>query len=479
MNTHSVKLDPSRAIWRSLAAILLISGLAGLPQKTAQALTIVLYVKPDGSTTGACNSWGHACMLQTALANSPIPGTTGNEIWVMEGDYYPDPAKTNRSATFTLKNGVAIYGGFAGTELTRDDRDWQVNTTTLSGSINTILNTDNSYHVVTADNTNTTARLDGFTIRNGYANGTSMQQMGGGLISMSGSPTLENITFFGNHASLSGGGMWTNFSFAILRNVTFSDNSANSGGGMHNYMGGPNLLAVKFDGNDANVKGGGMVNDNSDPILLEVTFEDNTAPYGGGMHNLFGGTATLTNSTFVNNIATSGEGGGMSNYQSSPVLNNVTFQGNSTSTRGGAMANYESIPVLNNVTLSGNTAVIEGGAIVNDSSSNIIIKNSIIWGNSAPVSAQIHSISSTPVVTYSDVQGGYTGEGNLNSNPLLGDPGTYGSNIQVLPLLPGSPAIDAGQDSSCTPEDGRGFPGRCSITATWARMNPTVLIWLL
>ena len=68
------------------------------------------------------------------------------------------------------------------------------------------------------------------------------------------------------------------------------------------------------------------------------------------------------------------------------------------------------------MTFSGNTAAVEGGAIANDG--NMIMRNSILWGNSG---GEIFTLTNgIPVVTYSIVQGGYSGAGNLNADPYLG-----------------------------------------------------------
>jgi hypothetical protein len=76
-----------------------------------------------------------------------------------------------RTATFQMKSGVALYGGFSGTETARNQRDWAANVTILSGDIGAEGdNSDNSYHVVTANNTDASAVLDGFTISGGNAN---------------------------------------------------------------------------------------------------------------------------------------------------------------------------------------------------------------------------------------------------------------------------------------------------------------------
>jgi len=78
------------------------------------------------------------------------------------GTYKPTSG-TNRTISFQLKNNVALYGGFAGTETLRSQRNSAVNLTVLSGDIGALtVATDNSYHVVTGGGTNNTAVLDGF-----------------------------------------------------------------------------------------------------------------------------------------------------------------------------------------------------------------------------------------------------------------------------------------------------------------------------
>jgi hypothetical protein len=118
------------------------------------------------------------------------------------GGYAPGAARTD---SFILKNNVAIYGGFAGTETQRDQRNPATNLTTLSGDIGTVGDaSDNSYHVVTGGGTDATAILDGFTITGGNANDVFPNSVGGGMYNNSSSPTLATLIFSNNHA-LSGG----------------------------------------------------------------------------------------------------------------------------------------------------------------------------------------------------------------------------------------------------------------------------------
>src|SRR5690606_37941362 len=103
----------------------------------------------DSAATGANNgySWADAFTdLQSALAIA----ASGTEIWVAKGTYKPTTG-TDRNATFAMKNGVAVYGGFVGTETSRDERRWWEHETILSGDIGVEDDdSDNSRRVVSA-----------------------------------------------------------------------------------------------------------------------------------------------------------------------------------------------------------------------------------------------------------------------------------------------------------------------------------------
>ena len=393
--------------------LVIVLVLAVTPLQVAHAAGM-RYAKPAASGTGDCLSWINACTLQTALTGA----ASGDEIWVAAGTYKPT-AGTDRTVTFQLKNGVALYGGFAGTETARTQRNPAVNVTILSGDIDnndsqtpiitdltTVTgNTTNSWHVVTGA---TGATLDGFTITAGNNSAaTTPNNRGGGMYNNSSSPTLTNVTFSGN---------WAGY-----------------GGGMANHGG-------------------------SSPTLTNVTFSGNSAAYGGGMFN-WNSSPTLTNITFSGNNAsgTLAYGGGMYNDSSSPVLTNVTFSGNTATTYGGGMYNYDGNPALTNVTFSGNSATW-GGGMYNDYVSSLDIRDTILWGNTATTAgAQIWDSGSTPSVSDSVVQGDYVGGTNIiTTTPLLGTLGNYGGSTQTIPLLAGSSAIDTGNDSTCATTDQRG-----------------------
>ncbi len=460
---------------KTIAGIALL--LIGLSLTTAVNLTAtriaranpgVLYAAPNGMTSGACDTWANACTLQRALSIA----VSGDEIWVKAGVHYPGAAG-NRDASFTLKNGVALYGGFAGWETSRDQRDWQANPTILSGDIDqNDTNTDgnyiaetwedivgnNAYHVVTADDTVQTAVLDGFIITAGQANGSSPNYNGGGMYN-SGSPILANVTFSGNTASYDGGGMYNEYSSPTLTNVTFSGNSAGWGGGISQWGGYLTLTNTTFISNTAAGHGGGMYSSYSSATLTNVTFSSNSANNrGGGMYNSMSGT-TLTNVVFNDNSATFYGGGMCNGFVGDHHLTNVAFSGNSAEYGGGIYNYSDNGLTLTNVTLSANAAD-HGGGIYNHLRNILTLANVIIWGNAATVrgdSIYNYDNSNTLTISHSDIQGcggsdnwnnacGVDDGNNIEADPLFMD--AAGGNLR---LKEGSPAIDAGNNAAVPP----------------------------
>lgn len=398
----------------------------------------VIYVNANATGSNDGSNWANA---YTSLQSALSAANSGNDIWISAGTYKPGTLVTD---TFQLKDGVRIYGGFAGTETNLCQRNFNTNVVILSGDIdnNNSVNPGDSYHVVTGV---TGATLDGVTIKFGFAYG------------------------------LGGGGMYNNNSSPTITNVVFSNNSAGVGGGMSNINSSPTLTSVTFINNSAD-GGGGMMNSYSSPVLTNVTFSNNTAfYYGGGINNSINSSPTLTNVVFSNNTASS-QGGGMVNQSnSSPILTNVIFSNNSSSS-GGGIYNYNSPLTLINVTFSNNTASNSGGGINNWGSSSPTIKNTIFGGNTSPNGKSIKN-SSTINMGYSDVEGGLTevtGGGTIKdmTGATILDATTFstiGYNINANPLFINSADLDGIDNILKTSDDGLSLqsssPARNSGTA--------------
>jgi len=271
--------------------------------------------------------------------------SVGDQIWVAAGAYKPTTC-TDRTISFELKAGVAIYGGFPAGGGAWEEREWENNLTTLSGDVGNPGDfDDNSFHVINADNVDETCAVDGFIVTGGNADGSfphsagggmklnesspslkniifsnNTAEIGGGIYSSSGNPTLTNVIFSNNYALWEGGGIYYSSSGGVLKDTTFTGNNAYlTGGGLSiGGLSSPSLINVIFSYNSAGGAGGGM-NSSSyapyHPTFYGVTFTGNSATYGGGLRNEFchsEGDFILSNTTFSDNIAHEA-GGGMHN----------------------------------------------------------------------------------------------------------------------------------------------------------------------
>jgi hypothetical protein len=429
----------------------------------------VVYV--DHSSVGANDgtSWTDA---YTSLQSAVLAAQDGDTIRIAGGTYKPTMA-TDRTITFALKSGVSLYGGYAGYgALNPDARDISAYPTILSGDIGAVgNNADNSYHVLTATGIGAPALVNGLAVTLGNADGTvgTHQDNGAGLLAFDdislnlidctfsgniakgrgsgfyssySSAILDHCTFTQNIASDTGGGMYNNFSSPVLTNCAFSGNAASSGGAMWNYASSsPTLTGCTFSGNTA-TSGGAIYNDHSSSILTRCTFSLNAASSGGGIYYEHS-SSIVTNCSFTGNTAITGAGI-YNKSSSSLILTNCTFGGNWGGnveySYGGGMFNSASSPTLTNCTFGGNAASW-GGAMDNIVSSPTLT-NCILWGNG---SIPISNSNCTPIITYSDIQGGYSGTGNINRDPVF-IAGAFDLRVRST-----SPCIDAGDNGAVPP----------------------------
>ena len=135
-----------------------------------------------------------------------------------------------------------------------------------------------------------------------------------------------------------------------------------------------------------------------------------------------------------------GYGGGMYNDNSSPTVTNCTFTGNNAH-YGGGMCNMSSSPTVTNCTFTGNTAS-QGGGMYNTSGSTATLTNCILWDDGPD--EIFDKVDSSTTVTYSDVQDGWAGAGNIDADPLFADADGR--------LSLGSPCINAGSNAAVPPD---------------------------
>ncbi len=452
----------------------------GAYETTLQPTISRLYVKANATGSNNGTSWTDAYTdLQSALNNTCFAANA--EIWVAAGTYKPTSG-TDRTIYFNVPNNVKLYGGFVGTETAISQRTTNTVTaiggggsnglTILSGDIGTANDsTDNSYHVLVVANATAAVIIDGFTLTKGNANsnstflgGLALDSRGAGLYAHNNGSnlTLTNLTFSSNTVTAGGAYFNTGTSPTISQCVWQQNssvvNSGSNSSAILTITGNLNLSQCSFIQNSA--RGEGTVRlfgTGSTQTFSKCLFNGNTAnSEGTGIHNSSSMTIQLSQSVFVNN--SSGSNGGAVRFGAgTQTVDNCVFANNTATANGGAVSTGSNTSIRNSV-FYGNSATLQGGAI--QSNTNATISNCIIYNNTAPTGAGIHVASGTPTVEYSNVQGGFTGTGNINSNPLFvnvsdldGADNIWGTNDDGLMLQHASPSVNTGNNTAASNTD--------------------------
>ncbi len=267
----------------------------------------IVRVSTTGDDANDGSSW--ALAIRSVQAGIDIAAALGGEVWVQAGTY---------EGCITLHSYAHVYGGFAGSETSRDERDWRTSDTILDGQ--------QEGSVVAAYAGYRASTIDGFTITGGSA------QNGGGLSVFRSSPTIMNNTITQNSADTRGGGLYVSgFAPAIAHNTFTRNSSATRGGGL--YLG-----------------------SGSQTITNNTVIGNTAADDGGGLY-LYGSTATIVNTTITGNH-TGGDGSGLYLYYSSPTVANTTITGNHTGADGGGLYLYYSSPTITNTIIAFNSSGI-------------------------------------------------------------------------------------------------------------------------
>jgi len=377
----------------------------------------------------------------------------GDEIWVMEGTYFPtraidgndDLSLEEREKTFYISEEVKLLGGFEGTESDVSTRNWLENQTVLSGNLGDQNDSlDNAYHVLWIDGSSSPISedciIDGFTIEKGKADGLGIHESGAALYNFG----------IGGEAS------------PLIINCLIRENESNYGGSLYNSgkegISSPSIQSCKFIDNKGS-NGSAMFSNGymgvSNPVVVDCLFERNIATHSGGAIFLFANQGTsglsIRNCIFKDN---EGELGGAigafeaSGLSSSNIVN-CLFLGNEASRYGGALyhsgeSNFSSY--ILNCTFSENTTGMLGGAIKNFNAECEAI-NSIFWNNQDEIVNNMQSQTTLRNCIYDDgvpnnvvsLPFGITNEGSV----IDLDP-SFISASENTRLRQNSPAIDAG-----------------------------------
>lgn len=259
----------------------------------------IRYVKAGASGANDGTSWENAYVELVSALNA---AQSGDEIWIAAGTYYPDfnPSTGihtgDRTLRFTLRSNISIFGGFAGTESQRSERNWATNRTILSGDI--------GQRGVFGDNTRSIMATQNGSIVTGVV--------------------IEGLIFAGGNADDPaeggngivggcGGAFYLYQGEAEFRFCTFVGNYAVYGGAIHCGIAGSNRWTLS---------------------VYNCLFADNNARYVGGAINVqaAGSTLNVRNTTILNNTSSRGAAIGVQSGVHSYYFNNLIHSNSSTST---------------------------------------------------------------------------------------------------------------------------------------------------
>ena len=272
---------------------------------TAPLWATTFHVTPSASGGDDGLSWGLPMTLQEALSTA----TSGDQIWLQSGNYLPGSGSGD---TFTVPNGVELYGGFiTGSETTLGERDFANNVTVLSGDIGTpSVHTDNSISVVTVGGN---ATFDGVHINDGY---NALYQGAGINITSSTNLTIRNCVFYNNRSREGAAVRFNAACVGIIENSVFFSNTVNhatggDGGAFYGAFNGQVVNCMFIQ--NSSFRAGGAVYSSGVVDYINCLFTENSSNNNGGA-----------------------EGGAITANNGSTVLKNCIVRGNTTGGSGPA-----------------------------------------------------------------------------------------------------------------------------------------------
>ena len=451
----------------------------------------------DGNDPGDCNGGSDWPSAFKTIQKAITCGIDNDEIWVRKGTYL-------LSSQIDVDKAVEIYGGFNGTEQEKEQRDWNNNVTEVDGqaSINhCFFVTKNAVidgFTITGGNATGNSQLSdknggGIHIRFGHLTvkncsflNNYASSLGGAIFNDSGYLSISQCSFFDNTSADWGGAIclwqWSDgaaisncaftrntavyggaigdgasgkYPLTSITNCDFTDNSASYGGAFNGRNNAVTITNCAFQGNSAEyggaIRGFNYVSSSIPAVITDCYFSENHADHWGGA--IYQNTqnseaeANISRCAFYQNSAN--DGGGIFTYStafSRITIKNCTLFGNIADRKGGGLQNSfddsANVSIIN-CTFSANRANSDGSGIYNTgpysgTATDVVkISNSILWED---LSNEIGNYHNIPTVTYSNIQGGYSGVGNINADPLF-----IGSGD--LHLTSSSPCIDAGANN--------------------------------
>lgn len=412
------------------------------------ALAADYYVQQSvGDDGNPGDGWGagHAMATIGAALVQAGGSAESDTIHVAAGTY---------TENLTLPEGVTLYGGYPASGGATPDP--AANPTIIDGGQSGVVITGIGLSNLT---------VDGFTIRNGRVNGVgagldiedcsnavindniiennqAIGDWGGGIAVIRSNVQITNNTIRNNNTDINGGGISLyDQCVGQVSGNTITGNRAHYGGGIHCAESDLAIQNNTLSGNTVDYAGAGISLESGSPTVSGNTISGNTADNdGGGIYN------QSTGSLIANNIIMGNRsgnwGGGITNYGSGGEIFNNLITDNQAAVGGGVSYYDNATTTIINSTIVGNMATDAGNAAIYAHDGSVaMITNTIVWGNTP---LQILDPATGLTVSYSDVEGGYTGTGNMDADPAFVS-GYYLSQIAAGQGV-NSPCVDTGSD---------------------------------
>lgn len=368
---------------------------------SSQLFSQTIFVNQGAAGSGDGSSWENAYL---SLSDALMAHEAG-DFWIAKGTYTHPISPSNLSNTFLISGPVNLYGGFAGTEVSIDERILSENETILSGDvasndeIGEFFNkkSDNSFHVITIKSVfQDTFVLDGLTISGGHTSvdidDEEYTRRGGGLFSYN-SIAVNNCKFQGNFAN-SGASIYISSeggygSGSSIKNSTFIDNRSDARGAGIYFIGLSDILLENnnFSNNQA-ARGCVYPFDSDDIRIINNTFSNNVSSsddiFTTGIFSALTTNVRMEGCTFTNNMAPNAaaiyfEGDGIPS-QDNLVMTGCTFSGNEATDFGGAdLYFWQATGVeISNCTFTGAKAP-NGGVMYSDGRNTPLSANNLVF----------------------------------------------------------------------------------------------------
>ncbi|MBX3036343.1 MAG: right-handed parallel beta-helix repeat-containing protein [Anaerolineales bacterium] len=451
-----------------IIAIYLISVLGSIPTQSVRAATLVV-TNTDDSGTGSLRQAiadangedtitfdsslsGQTIRLQSILIidkNITIDGSALSEKITISGDSDNNGNGDVKLISITVNTVVTIKNikftkGYSSSNLS-------------AGAIENLGNLsvyDSEFHFNSGKQGGAIRNSGNLYVEDSVFTNNTAQEGGAIANAINGTTTISNSTFTSNSTTGNGGAIYNSEGTVHITQSTFTSNSANYGGAIiaGSFPNGPNTTTTisesVISNNSANYGGGIEFDSGTSMTIDKTTISGNTAPAGGGIVNVSGNLLTITNSTVANNTSTqSPQPSGVLSLHSPVTIKNSTFTGNNHTSVG-----IQGHAIISNTTIAGNSGYGLEVYTYSLSITNSILANNgnfdcaIQWG------ATVNTNQNNLIETNSGC-----GTSASTSDPLLGPLADNGGLTQTMALSVDSPAINAGNNTTCESTDQRGI----------------------